>query len=123
MRAHASGRRLLASISLTAALTYAVGLGGGTRAVASEDLRTCLARESGEFFTKLAMAIGSAAIDPARIDDGFIAQGSETMIEACKQSTEQSTQSDIADFRAHMAKWHALLDRRLSDFAVKGGAD
>jgi hypothetical protein len=123
MRAFVSAGRSVAMFSLAAVPAFLIAAGVDAGTLANEDLRTCLTRESDEFFKKLAMAIGSGVLDPSKIDDEFIARGTDAMIETCKQSSGQAAEPDISAFRADMAKWHVQLDRRLTDLANKGGAD
>ncbi len=74
-------------------------------------------------FTKLAVAINENAVDPAKIDDGFMAQGAETVVAACKGATPPPSETDLKAFRAYMGDWSVHLDRRLSDVKRAGAAD
>jgi hypothetical protein len=123
MRTSIFGRQVLTIFSLAMLSTAFLASLGDPEAMASEELRACLSREAGDFFTKLAHAIASSAVDPAKIEDAFIAQGTEIMVEACQRTTGQSAPADIAAFQAHMARWSGHLDRKLTDISRAGSSD
>lgn len=123
MRALHSGRLTLAVLVLTMLSVPGILCLGGLKAIASEDLRTCLKRESAAFYGKLAAAVLSSAIDASKIDDHFIATATESIVETCKQITGQANADDIAAFSDYMAKWSAHLDRKLGELSTLGGGD
>ena len=116
------GRRqkaIAVSVVLSAVLICAVT----PRALAGAELRKCLMDEADRLFSRLATAIGTSEIDPAKIDDAFIGRESAPLPGKCTKETGQSDAADLAAFRGHMAKWSYHLDRKLSEINAKGTPD
>lgn len=115
----APGRQLLAAPILAVLLLVT---GNASRALAAEEVRACMVREADQLFGRLAVAIGASEINPATIDDGFIARESENIPTKCA-TTGQSAPADIAAFRAYLARWSYHLDRKLGEITAKGSPD
>lgn len=122
MRTSAPGRWLLAApfAGVLFLLTVAPDV---PRAAAGEDVRACLMGEADRFFSRLATAIGSFELEPARVDDAYITRESEPIIEKCANGGGQSAEVEVAAFRAHMARWSYHLDRKLSEITARGSPD
>ena len=118
-----AGRRSSTAIALAMLAMVGAGILGGSRALANEDTRACLSREAAAFYGKLAAAVLGSAIDASKIDDHFIAQATDTIVETCKQAAGTAEEADIAAFKDYMAKWSAHLDRKIGELTTLGGAD
>lgn len=122
MRTFSPGRQLLAALA-PAVLSLLLLGSASQRALAGEELRECLMREADQFFTKLAIALGSFELDPISVDDAYIAREAAPIPAKCTNSTGQSDEADLAAFRKHMTRWAYHLDRKLSEITAKGTVD
>ncbi len=116
------GRRAVTAIALVM-VTMWMAVFGASGALADEDPRTCLSREATAFYGKLAAAVLSSAIDASKIDDHFVAQATETIVETCKTAAGPAEEADLAAFKDYMAKWSAHLDRRIGELTTLSGSD
>ncbi len=122
MRTFALGRWVPAAaiLGVLSLLPSAVGV---PRAVAAEDVKSCLLREADQLFSKLAVAIGTSEIDPATIDDAYVDRESVAITRKCTPSAGNPAPADLEVLRAHMARWSYHLDRKLSEITAKATPD
>lgn len=119
-----SFRRRLLTMAALALLAMPMPLSAVRGQPASgESLQTCLAREADALIGALAVAIASSVMDPANVDDAFMARQSESSLAGCTASTGQAAGPEIAAFRARMSKWSVELDRRLEAIVKAGASD
>jgi hypothetical protein len=74
-------------------------------------------------FTNLAMAINDNRLNPAKVNDAFIAQGADSVIETCRKAGSVPGESDLKSFRTHMAGWSEHLASKLAIVRDAAGAD
>ena len=122
MRTSVPGRQLLAA-PIFAALTLLPVVSGADQVVAGENLRACLMREADQFFRTLAVAITASEVDPASVDDAYIARETKPIVVKCAKANGQSDADADAALQEHLARWSYHLDRKLSEILTRGASD
>jgi hypothetical protein len=114
---------MLSALPLVLGALLLVKATSASPSIAGESAAICLDRESAMLFAKLAMAINENALEPAKVNDAFIARGTESVIETCKRAGSVPGEADLKAFQAYMTNWSVLLDRKLADIKNAAGAD
>lgn len=122
MRTFVPGRQRLAAL-IFAVLTLLPVASGADQVFAGEDLRACLMREADQFFRRLAVAITASEVDPASVDDAYIARETKPIVDKCTKANGQPDADADAAFQAHLARWSYHLDRKLSEIIARGASD
>lgn len=122
MRTSAPGRQRLAAPVL-AVLTLLLIASGADRVTAGENQRACMTSEADRWLGALAISIVASEIDPATVDDDYVARETEPIAAKCAAADGQPSAADDAEFRAYIARWSYHLDRKIQEITSKGASD
>lgn len=119
MRTFATGRQALAA-PIFAVLTLVTA--GTKPALAGAELRTCLMNLADRWLSGIAVSIAASEIDPATVDDTYVAREMESIVARCAETSQPDARVE-AEFRAHMGRWTYHLDSKLQDITARGASD